>query len=153
MCARSSRCRARSTASSSPRSIRRARRPTRASGPATSSRRWIARRPLRSRRSAWRCRRSRGRSLSAGLKFAGYPWLGARATEPGPDALAVIVGQASHLLVSAIWGAIFGIVAFGARRALTVLYGALYGIVVWLGMYYVVLPIVGLGATRGQMPV
>jgi uncharacterized membrane protein YagU involved in acid resistance len=96
---------------------------------------------------------SQGRDVWQGLKFAGLPFLGERATAPGPDALAVAVGVGSHLLVSAVWGAIFGLLAFGARRAITVVDGALFGIVVWLGMFYVVMPIVGAAEARDQMPV
>ena len=62
--------------------------------------------------------------------------------EPGP----VLVGTLIHLLVSALLGAVFGIVT---RRWLhltsdfgtPVLAGLIYGLMVWLAAYFVVLPL------------
>jgi hypothetical protein len=82
-----------------------------------------------------------GRDVWQGMKFAGYPFLGERATLPGPDDFAVIVGIASHLLVSITWGAIFGMLVYGARRPITLLEGALFGVIVWLGMDHLILPV------------
>src|SRR5262245_20971199 len=50
---------------------------------------------------------ARGVSLWIGFKAAGAPFLAERALQPGFDALAIVVGVASHLGVSAAWGALF----------------------------------------------
>jgi uncharacterized membrane protein YagU involved in acid resistance len=82
-----------------------------------------------------------GHDVWEGMKMAGYPFLGERATQPGPDDFAVEVGVASHLMISVVWGALFGMLVYGARRSLTLLEGALFGVVVWLGMYHLILPV------------
>jgi len=89
----------------------------------------------------------------SGLKGAGMPFLGERAAQPGFDAGAVLVGFLSHLAVSATWGLLFGVLFYGFSKGLTVVLGALWGIVVWLAMYYVVLPLVGLSAIARSVPV
>ncbi len=89
----------------------------------------------------------------AGFKGAGMPFLGERATQPGFDAVAVLVGLLSHFTVSAVWGLLFGLLFFGWSKGMTVVLGALWGIVVWLGMYYVVLPLVGLANVARSVPV
>jgi hypothetical protein len=88
------------------------------------------------------------------LKGAGAPFLGARAHQPGPDMPAVLTGVICHFAVSIIWGWIFGVVLYGYSRAATVIAGVPFGIVVWLVMYYIVLPLLGLhggnqSATQG----
>jgi hypothetical protein len=79
------------------------------------------------------------------FKGAAAPFLGERAMQPGFDGPAVLLGIVCHFAVSIGWGLLFGLVAYGFSRPVTMLLGALWGIVVWLGMYYVVLPLVGLG--------
>jgi hypothetical protein len=88
-----------------------------------------------------------------GMKMAGAPFLGERASEPGFDFVPVVIGVASHFLVSAVWGLLFGVIFYGFGKAATVALGALWGIVVWLGMFYVVLPIVGLASVAKAVPV
>jgi len=88
-----------------------------------------------------------------GAKMAGMPFLGERAAQPGFDLGAVLVGLLSHFAVSIAWGVLFGLIFFGWSKGLTVLMGAFWGIVVWLGMFYVVLPIVGLSNVARMMPV
>lgn len=90
-----------------------------------------------------------GRDVVAGMKFPGAWLLRERAMEPGIDFLAIYVGLGSHFAVSIAWGAAFALLFYGLSRTLTVAAGLAWGIVVWLAMYYVVLPVVGLAdATR-----
>ena len=88
---------------------------------------------------------SQGGELWPVLKGAGAPFLGERSFAPGFDPFAITVGVASHMAVSMVWGGLFGLLFFGLDRVLTVLLGAVWGVVVWLGMHYAVLPLVGLG--------
>lgn len=85
------------------------------------------------------------------MKGAAIPFVGARAGRPGPDAIALL-GLIVHLSVSASWGALFGLLVYGANRAATLAFGILWGFVVYLGMYFVVLPLVGLGAVASRSP-
>lgn len=87
------------------------------------------------------------------LKGPGTPFLGERAGAPGFDVLAIFVGQAVHFAISAAWGILFGVIAYGWSRPMTVIAGLPYGIVVWLGMYYVALPIVGMAEMARATPV
>jgi hypothetical protein len=92
-----------------------------------------------------------GRDFWVGMKAASYPFLRARALEPGFDGGAVLLGLICHFAVSIAWGIAFGIVAYGLSRAGTIASGALWGLVVWIGMFFVVLPLVGAAAlARGQ---
>lgn len=93
---------------------------------------------------------SAGGDIWTAFKGAGAPFLGERSAQPGYDPAAVAVGLFSHYLVSIGWGVLFGLLVYGLDRPLTVLAGAAYGLVVWLGMYWVVLPLVGLGAMTEQ---
>lgn len=86
-----------------------------------------------------------GGELWPALKGAGAPFLGERAFQPGFDPLAIVVGLSAHFAVSIFWGALFGALFFGLERPLTVLVGGIWGLVVWVGMHYVALPILGLG--------
>ena len=95
---------------------------------------------------------SAGGDVWVALKASAAPFLGARAMQPGPDALAVFFGLVSHFAVSIVWGVLFGVLFFGVSRGATVLLGALWGIVVWLGMYYVVLPLIGMSAIARGAP-
>jgi hypothetical protein len=88
-----------------------------------------------------------------GLKGAAAPIVGHAAMRPGFDLGPVLLGLLCHFAISAAWGALFGLAFYGLSRALTMLAGIAWGFVVWLGMYYVVLPIVGLTAMRNDAPV
>lgn len=79
------------------------------------------------------------------FKGAGAVFLGERALSPGFDAYAVLIGALSHFAVSITWGVLFGLLVFGLSRAATLAAGLAFGLVVWLGMFYVLLPLVGLG--------
>jgi len=86
------------------------------------------------------------------LEESGIAFLGARALQPGFDGFAVFIGVATHGLVSGVWGALFGSIVWGLSRSATAIVGPLYGVLVWLGMFYVVLPILGLGAIAQHSP-
>jgi hypothetical protein len=86
------------------------------------------------------------------LKGAGAPFLGERAMQPGFDGLAVALGVICHMAVSAVWGVGFGVLFYGLSRPATVGAGALWGLVSWLVMFYVVLPLVGLGDMAASAP-
>jgi hypothetical protein len=88
-----------------------------------------------------------GQDVWGGMKFAGAPFLGERALQPGFDAPAVLVGLLSHFAVSIAWAIPFALLAYGLTRGLTLAAGALWGFLVWLGMFYVALPALGLGPT------
>jgi hypothetical protein len=94
-----------------------------------------------------------GQDIWYGMKGAAAPFLGESAMRPGFDLLAVIVGLVSHLAISAIWGILFAILFFATPRTVQIVGGVLWGIVVWIGMYYVVLPIVGLSSMQNDAPV
>ena len=88
-----------------------------------------------------------------GIKGAAAPFFGDRAMQPGFDWLPVLVGLICHLVISAGWGALFALLIEGASRTVTAIAGVLWGIVVWIGMYYVVLPLVGLASMQHDAPV
>ncbi|MDB4953042.1 MAG: hypothetical protein JWO36_611 [Myxococcales bacterium] len=94
-----------------------------------------------------------GRSVWQGLKGAGTPFLHERAAQPGFDLVAVVVGVLSHFAVSIVWGVLFALVFYGLSRGATMVAGVFWGIVVWLGMFYVVLPLVGMGQVAQTVPV
>jgi uncharacterized membrane protein YagU involved in acid resistance len=94
-----------------------------------------------------------GKDIWYGIKGASAPFFGARAMLPGLDVVPVVVGLVSHLVISAGWGVLFAIVVEGWNRAATLMTGVLWGFVVWIGMYYFVLPIVGLSSMQDDAPV
>jgi hypothetical protein len=96
---------------------------------------------------------AKGADVWVGMKMAGAPFLGQRAMEPGFDLVAVFFGVLSHFFVSAIWGALFGLLAFGLRKSTTILFGLGWGIAVWIGMFYIVLPILGFFEISQASPV
>lgn len=94
-----------------------------------------------------------GDDLSVAMKTAAYPMLGPRVLLPGFDATALLLGLISHVAVSLVWGVMFAFVAFGLARAGTVWAGLLWGIVVWIGMFYVVLPLTDAGVITQRTPI
>jgi hypothetical protein len=94
-----------------------------------------------------------GRDIWMALKGAGAPFLGERAHQPGFDGAAIALGVLCHFAVSIGWGVLFGLLCFGLSKPLTVVAGAFFGIVVWVGMYYVLLPAVGLGQAASSQPI
>jgi hypothetical protein len=93
---------------------------------------------------------SAGGDVWSAFKGAGMPFVGERAAQPGYDPLAIAAGILGHYLVSIGWGVLFGLLVYGLDRGLTVLAGAAYGLVVWLAMFWLVLPLAGLGAMSEQ---
>lgn len=93
-----------------------------------------------------------GQDVWMSMKGAGAPFLGGRALAPGFDALAVFVGVVAHLAVSVAWAVPFVLLADGLSRGATVVSGALWGIVVWIGMHYAVLPMLGLSQMANSAP-
>jgi hypothetical protein len=96
---------------------------------------------------------AQGYDIWAGMKGAGMPFLGEQATLPGFDLHAVVVGVSCHFAVSIVWGLLFGLLFYGFGKGATVALGAMWGVVVWVGMYYVVLPLVGLAEVARSVPV
>jgi hypothetical protein len=95
-----------------------------------------------------------GRGFWVGLKGASAPFLGAsRAYTPGFDANAILLGVIGHFLIALIWGVLFGVFVYGASRLTTVLAGLAWGLVVWVGMFLLVLPMVGLRQMAHGVPV
>ncbi len=88
----------------------------------------------------------RGQAPWVGMKIAAYPFLGDRVLRPGFDAGAVALGLLDHLAVSAVWGILFALLAFGLARWATVGFGAAWGLIVLFVMTYLVVPLAG--ATR-----
>jgi hypothetical protein len=88
-----------------------------------------------------------------GAKFAALPFLGLeRVMQSGFEAGPVLLGTISHFAVSAAWGVPFGLLFYDFSKSATVVAGAFWGIVVWLGMYYLVLPIIGAGHVLRMTP-
>jgi len=94
-----------------------------------------------------------GQDAWMALKGAGAPFLGQRAMQPGFDALALIVGALCHFAVAIIWGVAFGLLFFGLHKTTTMIAGLFWGFVVWIGMYYMVLPVLGLGDVARGTPI
>lgn len=94
----------------------------------------------------------KGNDVWYGIKGAASPFLGNRALVPGFDFVAVYFGLVSHLAISAIWGVLFGLAFYGSRKGVTVVGGILWSFVVWVGMYFVVLPLAGLEHMAHEAP-
>ena len=87
---------------------------------------------------------AQGAALAPVFKGAALPFfspdrVGSPAWDPAPVALGLI----AHLGVSILWGVLFGLLFYGLSRAGTIVAGLFWGLVVWLAMFYVVLPLVG----------
>ncbi|HYV47308.1 MAG TPA: DUF6789 family protein [Myxococcaceae bacterium] len=95
----------------------------------------------------------KGQNLWPVFKGASAPFFHQRAMQPGFDAAPVLVGAFLHFLISAGWGWLFAVICFGLSRPVTIAAGAPWGIVVWLGMHYVLLPMVHLGAMARSAPI
>ena len=87
------------------------------------------------------------------LKGAAAPFLHERAAQPGFDATAVVLGAICHFAISIIWGVLFAAVFYGISRGATIAAGLLWGVVVWLVMYYAVLPLAGLADHAHAVPI
>jgi hypothetical protein len=87
------------------------------------------------------------------LKVAAYPLVGEKVMAPGPDLGPVLQGGLTHLGISLVWGALFGLAAYGMTRSATIGFGLIWGIVVWIAMFYFVLPLSGTAVTMRGIPV
>lgn len=88
------------------------------------------------------------------FKSAARPLLGAeRVMAPGFDVIAVALGTLAHFAVSITWGVLFALLFFGLSRGATLLAGVFWSFVVWLAMFYVVLPIIGAYEVTRNVPV
>lgn len=96
---------------------------------------------------------AQGESPWVGLKVAAYPFLRDRVLRPGFDAGAVALGIVDHLAVSAVWGILFALLAFGLARWATVGFGAAWGLIAMFVMTYLVLPLAGCLRVEESMPV
>jgi hypothetical protein len=95
---------------------------------------------------------AKGKDVWYGIKGAAAPFLGESAMQPGFDLPAVALGLVTHLVISAGWAALFALLFYGAGRLVTIAVGILWGFVVWIGMYYAVLPVVGLSSMQHDAP-
>ncbi|MCW5808222.1 MAG: hypothetical protein KIT31_38085 [Deltaproteobacteria bacterium] len=95
---------------------------------------------------------ARGGDVWVAMKGAAAPFLGERAQVPGFDAGAVALGLVCHFGIAIVWSVLFAAISYGLSRGATVVAGALWGVVVWFGMYYLVLPVVGLPQIARSTP-
>lgn len=84
-----------------------------------------------------------GTDVLAETKLAAVPLLGDAAMQPGNAPLALLVGGVSHMAVSIAWGIVFALAWCESSPLVTIFAGALFGVAVWLAMYDVVLPMLG----------
>lgn len=96
---------------------------------------------------------ARGNDPWYGMKGAAAPFIGERAMGGGFDFAAVSLGLTCHLLVSMAWGLGFAFLFDGMRKGVTLVAGLVWGFVVWIGMFYIVLPMVGLAQMTVEAPV
>ena len=94
-----------------------------------------------------------GKDIWRGMKVAGAPITGERAMDPGFDAATVVVGLLSHFAVSIVWAVLFGLVFFGLTKVGTMFAGVFWGFIVWIAMFYVVLPMVRMGDITRSTPI
>jgi len=96
---------------------------------------------------------ARGTDIWFGMKGAAEPFLAERAMQPGFDFFAVWLGLMCHAAVSVAWAVPFALLAEQLSPLATIGAGAAWGLVVWIGMFYVVLPLFGLGSMRHDAPI
>src|SRR5689334_18833076 len=77
-------------------------------------------------------------------KSAALPFLGAAASTPGFDLTAVLVATLAHFAVAVAWGVLFALLLYRAPKAITVMAGPFFGVLVFIAMFYAVLPAIGL---------
>lgn len=87
------------------------------------------------------------------FKAAALPFLGPRVFEPGFDFFDVVAGASTHFLISMTWGVVFAVIAFGLSRVATLIAAAAWSLVVWFGMYWVALPLLGYADVARAVPV
>lgn len=84
-----------------------------------------------------------GTDLVRETRLAAGPLLGVAALAPGNAPLALVVGGASHMVVSVAWGVVFALAWRSRSPGATLVAGIPFGVVVWLAMFRVVLPLLG----------
>lgn len=94
----------------------------------------------------------KGASIWPVFKGAAAPFIGARAADPSFDAFAILLGTILHFAIAIVWGLLFALLFDGFSKGATFAFGALWGVVVWAAMYYVVLPIAGMGQMARGTP-
>ncbi len=94
----------------------------------------------------------RGRDPWVPLKLAAYPLLGETVMSPGLDPGPVLHGSLIHLGICIAWGVLFGLAAYGMTRPATVWFGLTWGLLVWMAMFFLVLPLAGAGVTQRGVP-
>lgn len=87
------------------------------------------------------------------FKAAALPFLGPKVFEPGFDFFAVVTGVTAHFFVSMVWGVVFAVIAYGLSRIPTLIAAAAWGLVVWFGMHWVALPLLGYADVAHAVPV
>lgn len=87
------------------------------------------------------------------FKAAALPFLGTKVFEPGFDFFGVMAGLTTHFFVSMLWGVLFAVVAYGLSRLTTIVAAAAWGLVVWFGMHWVALPLLGYADVAHAVPV
>ncbi len=87
------------------------------------------------------------------LKGPSVPFLGRDVMTPGFAAGPVILGVIIHFAIACFWGVLFSWIAYGMRRGATLAAGLAWGLVVWFCMFYIALPIVGMGDIARAAPV
>ena len=93
-----------------------------------------------------------GQDIWVSMKTAAAPIIGARAFEPGFALGPILLGLVIHLATSAAWGAPFGMICRNMGPNATVGMGLVWGLAVWMGMFRIALPLVGLGEMAGNVP-
>ncbi len=86
---------------------------------------------------------ARGGDAWQALKLASYPFVGGDAFLEGFDPETVALGLLCHHSVSMFWGILFAVLFRGIPLFATLVAGIAWGPVVWVNMYYLVLPLIG----------
>ena len=94
-----------------------------------------------------------GMDIWPSVKGASLPFVGTSVFEPGFDFGQVWLGLTTHFAVSVVWGVVFSVVAYGLSQWNTLAAALGWGLVVWFGMHWVVLPLLGWGAVAHSVPV
>jgi hypothetical protein len=84
-----------------------------------------------------------GADIWPALKTASLPFVGARALDSGFDLTPLTLGVSTHFAIAIAWGVVFAVLAYGLSRAATLAAALGWGLVVWFGMSYVALPLLG----------
>ena len=78
------------------------------------------------------------------MKAASLPFMGEAAREPGFDLIPILIATIAHFGVAVAWGLLFAALLYGASKSVTMMAGPFYGVLVFIAMFYAVLPAIGL---------